>query len=74
MGFCTERFGRRAALIVGAASAFATTLWVYARYPYSELLQALDSGTLDVRGDKPLFRQFVQTLDSFNPMFNVVEP
>ena len=40
----------------------------------SELLQALDSGTLDVRGNKPLFRQFVQTLDSFNPMFNVVEP
>jgi len=41
MGFCTEKFGRRAGLIVGAASALATTLWVYARYPYSEILQAL---------------------------------
>jgi hypothetical protein len=40
LGFCTERFGRRAALVLGAALAFGTTIWVYARYPYSEILQA----------------------------------
>jgi alkyl sulfatase BDS1-like metallo-beta-lactamase superfamily hydrolase len=40
----------------------------------TELLRALDSGELDVRGDKALFRAFVETLDEFNPMFNVVEP
>jgi hypothetical protein len=40
IGFCTERFGRRAALALGATLAFGTTIWVYGRYPYSEILQA----------------------------------
>ncbi|MCA0240668.1 MAG: MBL fold metallo-hydrolase [Proteobacteria bacterium] len=38
------------------------------------LLAALDAGTLAVRGDAALFRRFVETLDEFDPMFNVVEP
>jgi alkyl sulfatase BDS1-like metallo-beta-lactamase superfamily hydrolase len=38
------------------------------------LLQALDAGQLDVRGNVALFRQFLQTLDQFDAMFNVVEP
>ena len=38
------------------------------------LLAALDAGTLTVRGDAALFRRFVETLDEFDPMFNVVEP
>jgi alkyl sulfatase BDS1-like metallo-beta-lactamase superfamily hydrolase len=40
----------------------------------AELLRALDAGEMDIRGNQALFRQFVQTLDSFNPMFNVIEP
>lgn len=39
-----------------------------------ELLRALDAGELDVRGDRAVFRAFVETLDEFDPMFNVVEP
>jgi len=27
-----------------------------------------------VRGDRALLRRFVETLDDFDPMFNVVEP
>jgi alkyl sulfatase BDS1-like metallo-beta-lactamase superfamily hydrolase len=38
------------------------------------LLDAMDAGQLDVRGQRALFRQFLQTLESFDPMFNVVEP
>lgn len=38
------------------------------------LLAALDTGELAVRGDAALFRRFVETLDEFDPMFNVVEP
>lgn len=38
------------------------------------LLSALDSGDLDVKGNLGLFRRFVETLDDFDPMFNVVEP
>jgi alkyl sulfatase BDS1-like metallo-beta-lactamase superfamily hydrolase len=40
----------------------------------SELLRALDAGELNIRGNQVLFRQFVETLDSFDPMFNVIEP
>lgn len=40
----------------------------------AEMLRALDAGELDVRGDRGLFRRFVQTLDEFEPMFHVVEP
>ncbi|MES2363560.1 MAG: alkyl sulfatase dimerization domain-containing protein [Pseudomonadota bacterium] len=39
-----------------------------------ELLRSLDAGELDVQGDKALFRAFLETLDEFNAMFNVVEP
>jgi alkyl sulfatase BDS1-like metallo-beta-lactamase superfamily hydrolase len=38
------------------------------------MLQALDAGKLDLRGNAALFRQFLGTLDRFDPMFNVVEP
>ena len=38
------------------------------------LLAGLDSGELRVAGDVTLFRRFVETLDEFDPMFNVVEP
>jgi alkyl sulfatase BDS1-like metallo-beta-lactamase superfamily hydrolase len=38
------------------------------------LLQALDTGAMDIRGNKPLFRQLLAALDQFDPMFNVVEP
>ncbi len=38
------------------------------------MLQALDAGKLDLRGNAVLFRQFLNTLDRFDPMFNVVEP
>jgi alkyl sulfatase BDS1-like metallo-beta-lactamase superfamily hydrolase len=38
------------------------------------LLAALDAGTLHITGDVALFRRFVETLDEFDPMFNVVEP
>ena len=40
----------------------------------SALLAALDDGGLRVTGDAQLFRRFVETLDEFDPMFNVVEP
>jgi alkyl sulfatase BDS1-like metallo-beta-lactamase superfamily hydrolase len=40
----------------------------------SALLQALDGGGIRVSGDAQLFRSFVETLDEFDPMFNVVEP
>lgn len=40
----------------------------------SALLAALDGGGMRVTGDITLFRSFVETLDEFDPMFNVVEP
>ena len=40
----------------------------------SALLTALDRGSIRVSGDMRLFRTFVETLDEFDPMFNVVEP
>ena len=40
----------------------------------SALIAALDGQALDVRGDVALFRRFVECLDEFDPMFNVVEP
>jgi alkyl sulfatase BDS1-like metallo-beta-lactamase superfamily hydrolase len=40
----------------------------------SALLAALDTGELQVTGNVKLFRAFIETLDEFNPMFNVVEP
>ncbi len=40
----------------------------------TELLRALDASELAVQGDKALFRSLLETLDEFNPMFNVVEP
>lgn len=33
-----------------------------------------DAGELDVQGNRELFQRFVETLDEFEPMFNVVEP
>lgn len=38
------------------------------------LLSAIDNGGIRVSGDTGLFRRFVETLDEFDPMFNVVEP
>ena len=38
------------------------------------LLAALDDGSLRVQGDAALFRRFLDTLDEFDPMFNIVEP
>lgn len=38
------------------------------------LLAGIDSGELRVTGNVALFRRFVETLDEFDPMFNVVEP
>lgn len=38
------------------------------------LLAALDSKELEVQGDVALFRRFVECLDEFDPMFNIVEP
>lgn len=38
------------------------------------LVTALDAGTLELQGNRDLFRQFLQTLEQFDPMFNVVEP
>ena len=38
------------------------------------LLAALDSDQLRVSGDASLFRRFVELLDEFDPMFNVIEP
>lgn len=40
----------------------------------SALLAALDAGALRVTGNVGLFRRFLETLDEFDPMFNVVEP
>ena len=40
----------------------------------SALLAALEDGGIRVSGDTRLFRAFVETLDEFDPMFNVVEP
>jgi alkyl sulfatase BDS1-like metallo-beta-lactamase superfamily hydrolase len=40
----------------------------------SALLAGLDSGDFAVKGNAGLFRQFVEALDEFDPMFNVVEP
>ncbi|RCW70351.1 alkyl/aryl-sulfatase [Pseudorhodoferax soli] len=40
----------------------------------SALLAALDQQELDVRGNAALFRSFVECLDEFDPMFNIVEP
>jgi alkyl sulfatase BDS1-like metallo-beta-lactamase superfamily hydrolase len=40
----------------------------------SALIAALDQQALDVRGDAALFRRFVECLDEFDPMFNIVEP
>ncbi len=39
-----------------------------------EMLRMLDTGELALHGNVALFRSFLQTLDSFDPMFNVVEP
>ncbi|MBH1965582.1 MAG: MBL fold metallo-hydrolase [Comamonadaceae bacterium] len=38
------------------------------------LLAGLDAGDLRVTGDAALFRRFLETLDEFDPMFNVIEP
>jgi alkyl sulfatase BDS1-like metallo-beta-lactamase superfamily hydrolase len=38
------------------------------------LLAGIDSGELVVTGNAALFRQFIETLDEFDPMFNVIEP
>jgi alkyl sulfatase BDS1-like metallo-beta-lactamase superfamily hydrolase len=40
----------------------------------SALLASLDQQELDVRGNAALFRSFVECLDEFDPMFNIVEP
>ena len=40
----------------------------------SALLAGMEAGEVRVTGDTALFRRFVQTLDEFDPMFNVVEP
>jgi alkyl sulfatase BDS1-like metallo-beta-lactamase superfamily hydrolase len=40
----------------------------------SALLAALDKNELTVTGEAGLFRSFVESLDEFDPMFNVVEP
>lgn len=40
----------------------------------SALVAALDKQELDVRGNAALFRRFVECLDEFDPMFNIVEP
>jgi alkyl sulfatase BDS1-like metallo-beta-lactamase superfamily hydrolase len=37
-------------------------------------LRALDEGLIRCDGDRALVRAFLQTLDVFDPMFNVVEP
>lgn len=38
------------------------------------LLAAFDAGTLEVQGRGDVLRTFLQTLERFDPMFNVVEP
>lgn len=40
----------------------------------SALLAALEAKELEISGDAALFRRFVECLDEFDPMFNVVEP
>jgi alkyl sulfatase BDS1-like metallo-beta-lactamase superfamily hydrolase len=40
----------------------------------SALLAALDAGDVKASGNGALFRRFVETLDEFDPMFNVIEP
>jgi len=40
----------------------------------SALLEGLDAGELRVTGNVALFRRFLEALDEFDPMFNVVEP
>lgn len=40
----------------------------------SALLAAMDAGEVHIRGDQALFRRFVETLDEFDPMFNIIEP
>jgi alkyl sulfatase BDS1-like metallo-beta-lactamase superfamily hydrolase len=40
----------------------------------SALLAALDKRELQVSGNANLFRQFIESLDEFDPMFNVIEP
>jgi alkyl sulfatase BDS1-like metallo-beta-lactamase superfamily hydrolase len=40
----------------------------------SALLAGIDAGELRISGDAALFRRFVEVLDEFDPMFNVVEP
>ena len=40
----------------------------------SALLEALDNNELQVTGESRLFRSFVESLDEFNSMFNIVEP
>jgi alkyl sulfatase BDS1-like metallo-beta-lactamase superfamily hydrolase len=37
-------------------------------------MRILQSGELQVEGDRALLRRFVLALDDFNPMFNVIEP
>ena len=38
------------------------------------LLAAIDDGRLAMEGDRRVFRAFAETLETFEPMFNVVEP
>jgi alkyl sulfatase BDS1-like metallo-beta-lactamase superfamily hydrolase len=40
----------------------------------SALLSALERSTVRVTGDVARFRAFVESLDEFDPMFNIVEP
>jgi alkyl sulfatase BDS1-like metallo-beta-lactamase superfamily hydrolase len=40
----------------------------------SALLAALNANELQIKGDAALFRRFVEMLDEFDPMFNIVEP
>jgi alkyl sulfatase BDS1-like metallo-beta-lactamase superfamily hydrolase len=40
----------------------------------SALLAGIDAGEIRITGDAALFRRFVEVLDEFDPMFNVVEP
>lgn len=40
----------------------------------SALLEGLESGGIGITGDRAKFRRFVETLEEFDPMFNVIEP
>lgn len=40
----------------------------------SAMIKALDASEILVTGNVALFRQFVECLDEFDPMFNVIEP